>query len=204
MPVEPTTALLDPVDAINCPVEQAREHNLVVVTVLQNGAADAVTLQSSRDNTKMHVRAIYSALLVGLMALLSPKKPAERRGIGFITVIAIGLMYLLDVHLADLDRRNVLAGNATENAIRTIINLPPASMTWYNLNRNKLQKQIEYARIDSFERKQRAAFYPDAEQCVFYIVPLILVIMVISRDFMGKRCGILLVRALAPPGSAPA
>jgi hypothetical protein len=102
------------------------------------------------------------------------------------------LMYLIDVHFADLDRRNLNAEAATAAAVQTMLDLKDNDSSWYVLRLDGLNAHVESARETSLARKRYYAFTPNLEQVVFYVLPMLLMYLWATwrqRPISRLRCG---------------
>ena len=168
MPIQDTTSILR-IDSMAIAPAELNEHNAQLLNNLEVAAAISASLRVSRDDNRIQARFFYSAMLVGLVSLLISK-----RQLAPLLVAVTIMMYGIDVHLADLDARNLAADRVIKKATTHLVNLEPLERQWYSLHDSLLNVQIDSARAQSHYRKLYAAFDPGLEQVIYYIFPLTL------------------------------
>jgi hypothetical protein len=108
LPIDPKSiSLLSRVDSLsilsNNPISQRGN----LINVLQQRMAIDGNDLAMKDNIKMQIRLFYAAILAGLSSLLFRQQRSRNHSVGFVLLILITLMYLLEVHLNDLNRRQL-------------------------------------------------------------------------------------------------
>jgi hypothetical protein len=140
-----------------------------LLDILHNRLAGTATLRAARDDSRMQARIFYSAILAALASLLLGNK--KTIPVALVTFSIIALMYFLDVHISDVNRRADSPDAAFSQAINILANATPQDSTWYTYNPEAIDAWLREQEATSVLRKIRTACRPDLEQRLYYFFP---------------------------------
>jgi hypothetical protein len=170
-----TASFLKVVDsAIVSPTTSAQQR-MTLINVLEERLGSSATLKASRDGQRMQARVFYAAILAGLAALLFGGRINAKVQAGLFLLAFISVMYMLDVHMQDMDNRYTTADRTLLHASDSLINLPSRDSLWYVCDFDLVAKQMNDAHDTRFWRKVYLACRPSIEQFAFYFLPWIFV-----------------------------
>jgi hypothetical protein len=171
-PIDPKSMfLLVRVDSLSKLSNNPSSQRSNLINVLQQRIAIDGNGLATKDNIKMQIRLFYAAILAGLASLLFIPKHDREHSVEFVLLILISLMYLLEVHLDDLYKRQVAVYYMKIIAADSLINLPPSDTNWYCLKTGDQNSVFKMAETNRWSRKLLSACQPDMEQLMFYLVP---------------------------------
>ena len=93
--------------------------------------------------------------------------PKKRSVVGIISLALIALMFLIDIHIEDLNSRHFVVQKIMADSVNTLINIRPNNSTWFEFRDESFAKQIETARQGAGYRKLQMIFNPNFEQVVY-------------------------------------
>jgi hypothetical protein len=178
--------LLKSNDSVRVLANSVNAHNSTLIGVLEGRLASAGTLDASRADTRMQARVFYAAILAGLMLFVFREDHRMKRRVGLFLLVLTSVMYALDVHLDDLNKRQLDAASVLGSASKTLFDKTPSDTTWFELEFGPLEREMEKASETAFLRKSQAATRPNLEQIIYYFFPWF-VVYGFTRHSLTKR-----------------
>jgi hypothetical protein len=195
------TSILIPKDSIKFTTEEIKNHNLVLINVLEDRLNLLKSLVSSFDNIRWQTRAVYFGIFAIIVMTLSLKKQSKKKFLCRILLFIIVLMYLLDVHLEDLyNRQNIgpqVIGRTVEELVNFNYKKPSAQNltyftkeqkgnfklndnTWYDYNPDALNDSINRMSEGNIRiiRKIKLACKWDLVRFTYFIVPCLILFFI--------------------------
>jgi hypothetical protein len=174
------------------------EHNKIMLSVLQNREMSLSSELTAKNNVIWQMRAIYFAILAGLLTLLLTKG-SNNKWLYLIILILIIINYLFDVHLEDQYNRKKVEFGLTKGSTDVLLSSMTYEKKWYDLSYTKFQEKLTEGfsakyNCERWRRKFVAAcqLLKNIERIVYYIIPffgvyLLLLILIYNDKVKGKN-----------------
>jgi hypothetical protein len=185
-PFDRTIEILRPIDSVRVSTSVAGTHNSTLIGIIEGRYIGAGTLDASRADTRMQARIFYAAILAGLVLLLFRDDHKMKRRVGLFLLVLTSVMYALDVHLEDLNKRQLDAASIFGRATEGLINQTPGDSTWFALTFRRMEEEMGKASETGLWRKSRAATRPNVEQIIYYFIPWF-VVYGFTRPSLAKK-----------------
>lgn len=174
-----------------------------LTSIIQQGGAAEVTLQTHRDDFRSQTRNVHVLILVGLISFVFSKGITDgtnqlpswignierfKDQVCALAVIVCMLMYGLDVHVNDLMERGIQVSAFGTNAVMDILKVQPTDTSYYTLDyRQSDSTQVATANFGNrIPREAYRALQPNVEQVAFYMLPLALFALFWMRSRPGQ------------------
>jgi hypothetical protein len=131
LPEFENTSVLKRIDSLSVFTNNPIAHNSILVKVLQEQQAIVGNDLLANRTVEMQIRLFYVAILAGLSSLLFHKDNESKHTIRRVLLSLIILMYLLEVHLNDLNKRQYAVSYIKDVAIDSLVHLSPTDATWF-------------------------------------------------------------------------
>jgi hypothetical protein len=177
-PKDPCTdsiTILSKNNSLNYSLKDVKEHNLTLISTLQERETSERDSWEYRQNNLNQVHAIYFGILVVILSLILKGETRGKIRLYLLPLVLIIMMYGVTVHHQDLNCRSNIQYVKTRQAVEKLAYSIPNDSTWYTLNYTELHDSISSLHLKRFRRKFQIAYHPQMEQIVFYIVPFILI-----------------------------
>lgn len=181
-----TTPILFRVDSIHVKASDILAHNSAIRTFLHENMAMDVSSMTAQENVKMQTRSFYVIILVALLSFMlgNSKSQHPKNFIEKILLFIVILIFLIEVHNDDLNKRTNISFDVKGVAVQKLLNTNINNTIWYNVSPDTLNSELYkiHEVKNRWLRKLQAACDPNAEQIVFYLVPFIAVYLrILSR-----------------------
>jgi hypothetical protein len=186
-PAGSTVSILRVVDSATVSPTASAQQRMTVINVLEGRLANSATLKASRDDQRMQARVFYAAIFAGFAALLFGSRFNAKVQAGLFLLAFISVMYLLDVHMEDMDNRYATADATLVHAADSLVNCPVNDSLWFVCDFDLLAKQLNDAHTTRFWRKAYLACRPSLEQLAFYFLPWILIYFQARSSVMQRK-----------------
>ena len=164
-------------------------HNSLIISTLQERESTSDHLTASHEDSLRQARNIYFGILAVLITLVFSKETENKFAIcgGLLTFIV--LMYLVDVHLIDMLKRESANAQLTHNAVETTVNSKLLDKTWYSLDYRSAVYQLNKAGepCTRWYRKLWLASRPHFDQIAYYTIPWFLMCTATMLVFFKKK-----------------
>lgn len=167
--IDPDTKLFAANGMEESDLAAVQRHNESLMRILVEGHAITGNRIASGEQVIMQSRFAYVTVLAAFVGFFLTK--SNRRVVLSGLVIALAAtMYVLDLHMADIQRRKIDAGTAERNEIARLADLRPTNQSWHTLLHNEMAIQLKNAHDTSRKRKMAAFFRPGLEQIILFMV----------------------------------
>lgn len=163
------------VDTLHILYQQVKEHNENLRALLQTKISDESKQVANREASHQQMRGFYVLIVSGLifLALSLTEKPKTEYPVLKIVLLFIIVMYGLDVHELDLNKRLRRSYEIYHKELNTLVNLPEDSVKWFVFSSREIKPEMsetsKWGR--RYIRKIVRATKPDTSQLVLYGLP---------------------------------
>jgi hypothetical protein len=172
------TSLLFPNYKIHVDVNQIKEHNGLLLDLLNQRMTISYTEVATRESSNQQMRGFYILILAGLLSIVISKLGRDsQRKIYIFMMVVITAMYFLEVHQIDLNERYKNNAQTYSENISRFVNKVQDTSTWYYFSSNDMFKQWNEASTiyNRWERWIKRAIRPKAAQVTIYFIPYTLI-----------------------------
>ncbi len=166
--------------------EEVLTRNQFLVNTISQHQSLLSNFEVAEKDSRTQARLFYVTILAALFSLFIGKKIKS----GSIIIVVIVTMYLYDIHSLDLQRRQHLSSVIVNCAKDSLVNMPHLSTIYYNINYKELHEhnaEINSDIISRIIRKSRRAIFPELEQSIFYIFPIILLLFIQLKSYRNNK-----------------
>ena len=190
-PISSDIPILFHTDTLHVSYKDILINNSNLISTLQEREVSDRNSVTSQDDGIRATRSIFVGLMGILLVLIFNKK---KRHTDHIYILILGLIltfFFLDIHLDDLKYRSALNQHTNSIALDTILEHSTIDTSWFYLDYG-----IRNSKIDSlgefsirFSRKIHSVFElpPKIDRIIFYLLPLILVYLVLTKKNREKE-----------------
>jgi len=164
-------------------------HNNALLSTLQQREALMLDWAVAKEDGLKQVRNFYLVILVAVITLIFSKKVKKRKKYFVLTLFAILLIYILDVHQEDMLNVQCTRYDIVKKAVDSLIISYPNQILLFNLNDHDYNKGLEKARQPSRRhwRKFFLACKLNLERMVYYQIPWFIISFMIIYNSNKKN-----------------
>jgi hypothetical protein len=173
---------------IKVSLEKAMIQRQTLLSILQIRESTKHSEYTSHESGLTQTRSIYFGILAILLSFVISKDSKNKISILSTLLGLTIIMYLLDVHMKDLMKREYDSTQLGTNEIHNLLNKNPNDSTWYILSFDNYDKTLGMASKwpERWYRKFVSACYPDGVQIVYFYIPFILFYIVLVYEISRK------------------
>jgi hypothetical protein len=179
-------------------LEQADKRNQFLVNSLLQHQSIVANFEKAEKESRNEIRIYYFTIISALIAYIFLKK--KHIILSLICIIAvIYIMYSLDAHYRDQERRQHKSAVIADYTIQKLQNISPSdSISYYKLDFDRIPKHLKENYEAEVERRKNIILcHPDIVQNKLFIYPLIFVLIllfyhipmyIIKKAILKYRC----------------
>jgi hypothetical protein len=173
IPFDPSNLLLRDSSVVAGPARQGRLDMLM--SAAQHQHSVQVQVSDANDANRMQARLFFVAVLAGLASVAFASPNANTRRIITYALLSFGgLLYALDVHMRDIGQRQAPVRDEFHNTIAALTRVQAEDSSRYDIDYTKVDRMFSEAHDNRWSRKVCLIFFPNMEQSVFYLLPMVL------------------------------